>query len=107
MLNFLLRRLASAFLVLVLVSALILGAPAQIGLIEDAFRQPSEEPGHAAFQDLAARGQQGGARGDRAAETQKVVLVAARAVEQQEGRTIRIRSGLVAVDEGQFGHGYP
>ena len=60
----------------------LLGAHAQVVLVEDAFAQTAEEPGHAVFQHRPARGQQRRAGDERVAQRQQVVLVAAGAVQQ-------------------------
>jgi hypothetical protein len=60
----------------------LLSAHAQVVLVEDAFPQTAEEPGHAVLQHRSARGQQRRAGDDRVAQRQQVVLVAPGAVQQ-------------------------
>jgi hypothetical protein len=76
---------------------------AQIGLVEDAFRKPAKEAGHASFEHLAARRQQRRSRRHHPPKREKVVLVASRPVEKQDGRPLRPVSRLEADDEGR-GH---
>jgi hypothetical protein len=56
------------------------------------------------FTDVAARAEEGRARGDGATETQEVVFGAARAVEQDERGSGRIGAGFEEVVVGE-GHG--
>ena len=76
-------------------------AAAHVLLVEDALRQPAEEAGHAVLEHLAPRGQERGPGCHRAPEREEVVLVAARAVQEQEGRPAGLGPGLEAMDEGQ------
>jgi len=57
--------------------------------IENAFGQTREEAGRAAFADLSARPEQRGAWRQGSPEWEKIVLVTAGAVEQQERRSGR------------------
>jgi hypothetical protein len=51
------------------------------------------------LQHLAARGEEGGARGDRLAELQKIILISAGPVQKQDRRGIGRCRGLEAVSK--------
>src|SRR4051794_4825007 len=76
----------------------IVRAAFQVGEVEDAFSQPPEEAGHAVFQHFAARTEHAGAGCEHRRERQQVVLVASRAVEQQERERRRVGAVRWLVD---------
>ena len=59
------------------------GATLEVLDVEDSFREPPEESGPAVFEDLPSGTEQVGARGERVAELQQIVLVAAGSVQEQ------------------------
>ena len=83
----------------------LIRAVPDIGLVEHAFRQPAEEPGHAAFQDLATGRQQRRTGRYVVPERQQVVLIAAGPVKQKQRRPGWSR-WLEPVDERQVSVGH-
>ena len=68
-------------------------------MVEDALGEPAEGAGHAVFQHLTAKAQEGGLSVEHAAEGQEVVLVAAGAVQEEQGRSIGNFGRDKAMDE--------
>src|SRR5258708_6720058 len=73
------------------------GGSRNLGRVEHPLGQPAKKPRHAVFQHIAPRTQQGRARGQLPAEQQQIVLVAAGAMQQEEGRRRWIAGGFEAV----------
>jgi hypothetical protein len=69
----------------------LVSAGPQVVLVEDTFAQPAEEPRHTVLEHRAARGQHRGAGNQRPPEAEQVVLVATRAVQQQQGLALESR----------------
>ena len=59
------------------------GAMDEVGFVEDAGGETTEEAGLAVFEDLSARAEQRGAGAQESAERDEIVFVAAGAVEEE------------------------
>src|SRR5665213_2900620 len=80
------------------------GTSFEIVEVELARPEPTEKARHAVFQYLAARRQERAAGRQSLAERDEIVLVAAGAVQQQQGRQARRAGADETVDEAEVWH---
>ena len=79
----------------------LVGPEREVLLIEDAFGKPPEVTRHPAFEDVASRRKERGARCEVLSEVQQIVLGTARPV-QQEQRRVRAWCWNKAMDESEI-----
>ena len=75
------------------------GAQPQVFDVEHAFGEAAEKPWHPSLEDLAARAEDARAGHQLIGERQKIVLVASRAVQEQQHGRAGILGGAIFVDE--------
>jgi len=85
------------------------GPELQILLVEHSFREPPEEPRHAALEYLAARAEHAGLGRERARQRQQIHLGPAGSVQHEQRRRVRPFAGRRLVDVLKaelLGHGW-